>query len=359
MATTIRAASFRSLSLLLLVLLLAAGLPGRAIAESPVTGAGGVPDKTLAAAACRAVQFLHRAQKADGGFGVTAVSSAAATADTTYVLALLGENVNGPAWTTASGKTPLEALEALTIAVPPTAPGWATVDPGQAGKVARAVAMAGGNSRNFGGVDLVATIQGFYDASTGLYHPTFLYRHSLAIEGLWRSGAPVPAAAYDALLASQVADGGWFWSKGTEQSDVDTTGRVLQVLGGIGHVQASAAYSEAAQFLAGQQLSGGGWNTGPQVATDPANANSTALAVGGLIAIGQDPQAAEYSREGRGALETLLSFQEPSGAFVYIRQAGKEESRVMATADALAVLAPLLEGQTICQPIYLPMILVR
>jgi hypothetical protein len=350
-AKSARAAWF----LFVLVLILATALPTAASAEANGAAENGLPVPTLRSAACRAVQFLQREQHADGGFGNTAQSSQAVTADVTYVLGLLGEDLTSPGWTASSGKNPLDALQLLTI------PDWVKADPGQAGKVARAVAVAGGNPRSFGGLDLVSTIQGFYTPETGLYHQTFLYRHSLAVEGLLRSGAPVPQAAYDALLSSQGSDGGWFWSKGGAQSDVDTTGRVLQVLGRLGHIDAPTAYSKAAAFLQTQELADGGWNTG--YTTDPANGNSTALAVGGLLAIGQDPQSAAYTKSAKGALENLLSFQETSGtdagAFVYIKEAGKQESRIMATADALAVLAPLVEGQPVCQPIYLPMILVR
>jgi len=181
-------------------------------------------------AACRAVTWLQSQQKPDGGFGAGGKSSAPVTADVVYVLGLLGEEVDGPSWTTPDGNNALDALEALGV------PAWAQADPGQAGKVARAVAVAGANPRDFGGVDLVAMIESFYDPATGLYHPAWLFRHSLAMEGLLRSGVTVPRAAYDALLAAQLPDGAWFWSKDGTQGDVDTTGRVFYLLAGFAKV---------------------------------------------------------------------------------------------------------------------------
>jgi hypothetical protein len=52
-----------------------------------------------------------------------------------------------------------------------------------------------------------------------------------------------------------------------------------------------------------------------------------------------------------------LSYQEPSGAFVYIKQAGQEESRIMATADALVALLQPLAPTPVCRSTYLPLIL--
>lgn len=309
------------------------------------------------AAACRAILWLDRQQKADGGFGFTTQTSPAVTADLVYALALLGEDVTGPRWTTPAGKNPLDALAAVaTVPSEPGRPSWVDADPGQAGKVTRAVALAGADPRAFGGTDLVARIEAFYDPATGLYHPNFLFRHALAIEGLLRSGATPPQAAYDALLAGQHADGGWFWAlAGASQSDVDTTGRVLQIISGVAQVEAPDAYARAARWLAEVQLPDGGWNTAST--PGPANSNSTALAVGGLLAAGYDPRVAPYLKGGASALDTLLSFQEPSGAFVYIRASGQEEVRLMATADALTALIPLIETKPVCKSVYLPLIL--
>jgi hypothetical protein len=303
-----------------LAILLFLLLPAHSAAAAPAAA-----DDAVAAA----VAWLHTQQRPDGGFGQPA-ASASATADVIYVLALIGENPDGLAWTPAGGQSALRALAAL-------APGYVQADAGQAGKVARAVALAGGDPRSFGGLDLIAIIQRAYDPGTGRYHPALLYRHTLAVEGLLRAGETPPPAALQTLLNAQLADGGWFWSFDAEQSDVDSTGRVLQVLAGQAGVRDAAALGRAAGFLCRQQLSSGGWNVGNQ--DGPANANSTALAIGGLRAAGYDPQGRAFRRAGRGAVDTLAAFQEPGGGFVYVRAPGKEESRLMATIDALNALA--------------------
>lgn len=299
----------------------------------------------------RAVAWLHTQQLPDGSFGMrladgTYLPSASTTADVVYALARVGEDPAGPAWM-QGGKSALTALAALT-------PDYvASGDAGQAGKVARAVAAAGGDPRAFGGFDLVAVIQRAYDPTTGRYDPKLLFRHTLAVEGLLAAGEPAPEAAFTALLRAQRPNGGWFWSFDGDQTDVDTTGRVLQLLAGRAQVQAPAAWEKAARYLYTELAAKGGWGVGS--VAGPTNANSTALAVTGLRAMGLDPQLACFRRGGQGALTALLSYQEPSGAFVYIQQAGREESRVMATTDALIALAeplaqPAMVGLAECQP---------
>ena len=322
----------RKLAGLVLVLwLLGAGDLPTAHAADPVAGS-----------VQRAISWLHTQQLPDGSFGLrrtdgSYASSASSTADVIYVLALVGEDPAGAAWS-RGGQSALDALAKL-------APGYVYSDAGQAGKVARAVALADGNPRSFGGLNLVGIIQAAYDPATGRYHPSLLYRHTLAVEGLLRSDEPVPPAALNALLQAQLRDGSWFWSFEATQGDVDTTGRVLQLLAIQTGVQTQQALARAASYLYMQQAPAGGWGVG--YLPGPPNANSTALTAAGLRAAGYDPQAPCFRKAGLGALDTLLTYQEPSGAFVYIRQPGREESRLMATVDVLnALVQPLTRSAT-------------
>jgi hypothetical protein len=233
-----------------------------------------------------------------------------------------------------------------------------TNDAGRAGRVARAVSRAGRNPRSFAGLDLIAIIRSRYDPVTGRYQSvTPLYGHTLAVEGLLRASEAVPAAALDTLLAAQLPDGAWSWSFANTKSDVDSTGRVMQLLAGHAGLRCAAAYDRVRSYLAGAQTSAGGWGVYPPPSTNPSNANSTALAVAGLRAAGFDPNGPLFQVGGQSALSTLLAFQEPSGAFVYIREAGKEENRLMATLDALAALAQPLAAPADCRPLYLPLLL--
>ena len=300
----------------------------------------------------RAIAWLHTQQLADGSFGNATWGSASVTADVVFVLALAGEDPGGPAWT-KGGKSALDALAALT-------PDYiASGDAGQAGKVARAVAAAGRDPRHFAGADVIGVIQQAYNPVTGRYHPNLLFRHTIAVEALRRAGEPVPTAAVNALLAAQLPNGGWFWAfiepgqidPSKDQSDVDATGRVLQLLAGpLGLQCLTATFERAAAYLADGQLASGGW--GVRAGQAPENANSTALVIAGLRASERNPAAAPFRTTGQTATTALLSYQEPSGAFIYIKQAGKEESRLMATADALVGLLQPLTQTSICRPTY-------
>lgn len=326
----------------LLRLLLAVGL--LAAAAVPVAAETDV----VGAATCRALTWLATQQGPDGSFGFRPATgayqpSASTTADAVYVLARLGEDPDGSAWT-RGGNSALAALAAL-------APAYVGTDAGQAGKVARAVAAAGADPRDFAGMDLVAIIQAAYDPATGRFHPALLFRHTLAVEGLMRSGVPVPPAALDALLNAQLSDGGWFWSFDGQQSDVDTTGRVLQLLAADMAFSAPQAYARAAGLLEQLQTAAGGWGVGPAGAP---NGNSTALAVSGLTAAGFDLSGPQFQKQGLSPLDALLSFQEDTGAFVYLQEPGKEEVRLMATLDALSALAFLVVGPLPCSHEALP-----
>ena len=95
-------------------------------------------------------------------------------------------------------------------------------------------------------------------------------------------------------------------------SDVDDTGSALQALvasGGTG----SRAIKRAVSYMRAQQNDDGGFG---QLAGSRSNAQSTAWAVQGLVAAGQDP--ARFGR-GRSPLAYLRSLQLADGSFRYSR----------------------------------------
>jgi hypothetical protein len=299
----------------------------------------------------QALAWLHTQQGSDGGFGGVSV-----TADAVYTLALLGEDPDGLAWT-KNGKSALDALEVLAAATPDPYP---LRGAGEAGKVLRAVALAGGNPRDFAGFDLVALIESAYTPASGRYHPTYLYRHTLAVEGLLRAGQPVPTAAYDAIVSVQLADGGWAWSFSSTRGDTDTTGRVLLLLAGIAGLSYPTDYGQAADYLDAAQQDSGGWSdVYPPFDPDdppPANANSTALAVAGLQAAGFDPSAPRFQPICEAGVGALLDFQEASGAFRFMLPPNSAEVRLIATLEALVALDRPLVLSTTCLPVYLPLL---
>jgi hypothetical protein len=338
-------------------LVLSASPASSAVASSrPGNGAAAVAQATsddTKQAIAKAIAWLHTQQLPDGGFGdnpdkPNAASNPASTSDAVYVLARLGENPAGPAWT-VNGHSALDALAASAAA-------YARSDSGQAGKIARAAAAAGANPRSFGGADILAFIDAAYDPATGRYNPSLLFRHTLALEGVVRSGEKAAPQAIDALLSARLPDGGWFWSFDGKTSDVDTTGRVVETLVEAGGLRCAPVLAPTLAFLSAKETPQG-WGVGN--VPGAANANSTALAVGALRAAGYDAATWHASGGGPSALESLLAFQEASGAFAYTHEPGREESRMVATLDALEALAEPNHQADACHTVYLPGVATR
>lgn len=308
-------------TLFLLSLWLAVGLPAAGV----VAPAGSLPARRAAIAA--ALRWLQTQQDDQGRVGGLGGSCEAA-----WVVAVAGENPAGPAWQRQGG-----SLLAACAADAPTY--LARRDVGRLAKVLRAAAASGANPRNFAGLDLIAELEAKFDAQTGLYDPNFLYRQTLAILALHEAGRPLSPTTLQALLAQQQPDGSWAWAIDPDPSDgfslagdLDATGRTLQALRALGLPVAHPAYQSAVAFIAARQNPDRGWG----LTGGATNANSTALAIDGLLAAGVDPESPPFG----GAddpVQRLLSLQEPSGAFRYRLDAA--ESRLLALFDVIPTLA--------------------
>jgi hypothetical protein len=137
---------------------------------------------------------------------------------------------------------------------------------------------------------------------------TNTYHQAWAILGLAASGDPVPVTATKALSGLQQADGGWkydlagtFWNT----TSADHTGLALQALVAAGLPVSDTVIQDGLAFLKAQQDTGGGWE----------NANSTAYAIQGLLAVGEDLTA--WKVNGATPFEALVSYQKVDGPFVW------------------------------------------
>jgi len=297
--------------------------------------ARGGPARQRQVAVGRALAWLHTQQQADGSFGHGNTSTNAVIA-----IAGGGEDPAGPAWTPA-GTSALAALEALmpTYIGIPDPPDKEHPREAEAAKAALAAVAAGRDPRAFGGYDLVERISFYYDATTGRYHPTHLFRNDLAIMGLAAAGAPVPDLARQTLLGQQTPAGGWGWASATTP-DMDTTGRTLEALIAAGQSPAGGEFDRAVVFIASWQYPDG--SLPDRAIATAGNSNSTVLAIDGLLAAGRDPRDAPFvAVSPAGALNSLLdatlSFQEDSGAFAFTHAI--PESRLMAVLDAVPALS--------------------
>ncbi|RMF47707.1 MAG: hypothetical protein D6755_04765, partial [Anaerolineae bacterium] len=250
----------------------------------------------------RALAWMAALQNADGSWSDFGSPSMGATTDVVLAFAAAGYD---PAGITASGSlsSPLDYLAA-------NAASYAAADPASAGKLALAVTAAGQDAHNFGGLDLVHVLTAtHYSPTLGAFGvPTNTWHQSFAILGLAAAGEPIPVNATQNLLALQQPDGGWkydlspaFWNT----TAPDSTGLALQALIAAGLPVTDTHILSATAYLRSTQDPFGGWS----------NANSTAFALQGLLAVGEDLHA--WRVNGHTPFEALFAYQKADGPFVY------------------------------------------
>jgi len=245
----------------------------------------------------RTLDWMRSIQNADGSWSDFGSPSAGATADAVLAFAAAGYD---PAQLSPS---PLAYLSAQAASV-------AAADPASAGKLALAVAASGQNPRNFGGVDLISVLTStHYDLSVGAFGvPTNTWHQSFAILGLAAAGESIPVSATSSLLSLQQPDGGWKYDLSPtpwNTTTPDSTGLAMQALVAAGFPPTDTHILSAVVYLRSAQDTSGGWG----------NANSTAYALQGLLAAGQDLTA--WRVGGRTPREALLAYQKTDGPFVY------------------------------------------
>ena len=247
-------------------------------------------------------------QQADGSF---AGFNPGATIDAVLAIALAGQD---PSNFAVGSNTPMTYLAAQ-------APAYAAQGASAAGKMTVGAAAGRADPRSFGGVDLVAAIEGFYQPATGQYGGGSVWDQSLAMLGLAAARQPYPAAAVQRLIDIAADGGGWGFSANASSADVDSTGLALQALAAARVDRDNPAVQTGLAFLRNEQNEDGGF-PGYSGDTDPA---STGLALQGLAAYQQDPRSLGWTTTiGDGSasalilrtpVEVLLALQSPAGGF--------------------------------------------
>lgn len=209
--------------------------------------------------------------------------------------------------------------------------------PGALGLVATLAAAAGRNPRNFGDSDLVARIKmGAIPSGADeiMYAPadfaSSVWLHSWAVMGLRAAGEPVPAGAVTWLKRQQCPAGGWMGYRTPQmQADgacgamyMDPSALAIQVLKALNQ---APLHDPAPYLLAAQHDSGGYADTTPK---DP-NANSTALAIQAIVALGEHPASGRWLQaDGDSPVSALLAMQLPcndpdEGALLFMGNANR------------------------------------
>ena len=188
---------------------------------------------------------------------------------------------------------------------------------GAAGKALTFAQAAGADPTDFGGVDLVARVEGVTDDASGRIADVSDYGdnantigQAFAVRGLAEVGSAEAAAGTDFLLAQQCSEGFFRLELGatlaedcdadpdaTEDTDV-TAFALLALLEQAGDPDVDAAVAAGVGWLEDTQADDGSFGGG--AATEAPNANSTGLAGWVLGAAGADAGGRSRRGVGRG-----------------------------------------------------------
>ncbi len=302
---------------LFLVTILASSLAGAAMAGPGDDAAG------------KALAWLATKQNADGGFsdGFSPNSGVGPTSDA--IVAIVSAGQDAGAWK-KNGASPLDYIGAKVRAGKVT-------KPGDIAKTIIATVATDRNSRNVGGVDLVAKLNSLHKA--GGFGGT-LYEDTLAVLAFANAGQSVPEDVIARLIAAQTKDGAWAFTGDTAAGagDTNTTALVVQALIATGHRD---AIGRALDYFRRTQNGDAGWPYQvPSAYGTETDANSTANVIQALLAAGEP--MGNWSKEGRSdPLGALIRLQDDkTGAFNY--QASLPGANLLATMQAI----PALKGAT-------------
>jgi len=203
-------------------------------------------------------------------------------------------------------------------------------------RIALAVGACGGDASSVGGYDLTAEIAladfGSQTYTSGIVYPL------LALGSLDYGQEEAKQQLLTILLAAQRPDGGFNYllkaDPGNTYSldgDLDSTAMALQALAAYaGTAEVDAVISQALAFVkAGQKESGGfggAWGE---------SADTTAQALTALCALGIDPLADEFVKNGNTIVDALLAYRNADGGI----SGWDGNSNVMSSYQALYALS--------------------
>jgi hypothetical protein len=268
------------------------------------------------AAAGNALTWIGGQQQADGSFAGFGVGD---TADAIV------------AYAAAEQAIPAAALEFLAG----QAGSFGSSGAGASAKLILAAVAGGADPRNFGGVDMVAQLAGFLNLDSGLWGSD-IYGHSLAMLAVKAVEAEIPAPAFRALLAAQLPDGGWSYD-GSAATGSDTNTTAIAMMALSGRPSAGDALTRARAYLRTQQNSDGGFPYSQTSAYGNAtDANSTAVVLQAILALGEDPSGPDWTQAGGKPLTALAALQNSSGALRYSN--AMVDDNALATYQAVPAL---------------------
>ena len=298
------------------------------------------PAQVIAAA----LDYLQTQQQSDGGIrGFSGEPDGPSDPDTTAraVLALAANGQQPDAWVSQEGNTLMDFLARQAITYTHDLSG--SLFPARAGLLLSAVAVAGQDVHNFGGMDLSTELTASFHPATGAYSTTAVQDWSSgtasdmsqawALLGFSLAGQPAPVTATLYLSSTQASDGSWGFG------DLDTTALAVTALLASGNVlPGDSMVRDALGYFRANQLPNGGWR--PTWDSDPLNADTTGWIVQALFSAGETMQS-WASQEG-DPLSALMSLHNPDGSIggTYVNAYSTAEALIGLSAQPLARLRP-------------------
>jgi energy-coupling factor transport system substrate-specific component len=274
-----------------------------------------VPAQAQAADPGRAASWLVGAQNADGGWG-TDVTSASSVSTTCWVMLGLEAAGRNPLDITKGGNSPVDFLRRNVGELS---------SPGDFARTILALEGAGVGSRSFAGRDLVEAL--LKRRRTNGSYEGWPNSTAFAVIALRTAGATGSIDTSVSWLAKvQNNDGGWGDVPGSP-STPDGTGAVMQAM------PDTESAERGLGFLRKAQRENGGFSLGRSGAV---NAQSTAWAVQGMLAVGADPGSIR-SDSGKSALDYLAARQAEDGHYVY--SSSSDQTPVWVTGQVLAAVS--------------------
>lgn len=268
----------------------------------------------------RGAVWLQEQQASDGGYpnlrGEVAFGATADAVCTLVALRTAGIAVETEAAVAYLEKNAQAQVEALA---------------GGAGRAAVALAAAGADPRDDGGMDLIALIDDGWDSGSNSFGGD-VFANCYALLALAAAGKQIPNEAIKTLEAVQIADGSWSSAGTTDPGSGDAvmTAFVVQVLAAAGRDGDDPVIAGAIDSFRAVQVDGGAFAYSSGF---PPDSNTTALVVSALTAAQVDLGSSEWS----GAVAALSAFQNDSGAFHYTDQEQGDDIQV--TMVSLLALA--------------------
>jgi hypothetical protein len=269
-----------------------------------VPAAVAVPD----AATC-ALQYLAAQQGADGALVAPGV-----TEDFIFGAAAAGFD---PSTLAASGgASAYHYLAAHAAAV--------AGDTGASSKLSLAVLVGRLDPTAFGGQDLLADLDATYHSATGLYGTGQTFPQALAILAVTAAadaGHPLPPASVTHLKDVQNTDGSWNYlgvKDAPGGSDTNSTAIAIQALVAAGVPKTDPSVTAALASLGAQQLGDGGFPYSDAFGPPASDPDSDAIVIQALVAAGQDPAGAAWTKGGHTPRQNMLTFRDAAtGGFTY------------------------------------------